>query len=72
MYQEIIDKIKPELDKILNFLRNYLVEQIKSENKLQSIDKTKDNLNLLQRINFLISTTNINTKLALETLLINI
>ena len=66
------DNLRETLEIWLNFLRNCLMEQIKSENNLQYIDKTKNNLNLLQRINFLISTTNINTKLALETLLINI
>ncbi len=66
------DNLKEKLDIWLNFLRNFLIKQIKSENNLQSVDKTKSNLNLLQKINFLISTTNINTKLALETLLINI
>jgi len=68
------DNLKEVLEAWLSFLRKHLIEQVQgiSDNDLQPVAELKDSLSLLQRINFLISTTNVNPKLALETLFLNI
>lgn len=71
--------LRENLDIWLSYFRNLLlshVNQIKINNQLNSgqysLLKLKNILKLIQKINFLISTTNINPRLALETLMLEI
>ena len=116
-YKEIINKIRPELDKVIGFLdrelakirtgrasislvediiadcfdktlplkqlgaitlsgpRQILISRITRPGLVDEIrfrSKLIKTLNLIQRINFLISTTNINRRLALEILMLEL
>lgn len=68
-----VKEIKETLDIGLNFFRNILLSQV-SKKRISddgySLSEIKNTLKFIQKINFLISTTNINTKLALETLML--
>jgi len=65
------DDFKKELEIWVGFLRNKLMEDVQNKN-FESIIKIKESLDILQKINFLLVSTNINSKLAIETMLLNI
>lgn len=65
------DDHKEEIEIWISFLRNKLIESVRDEN-VESIIKIKKSLNVLQRINSLIASTNINAKLAIENILLSI
>jgi len=64
--------LKETLDIWLSYFRNVLIEEINSQSKKYSLDKLKNILKLIQKTNFLISTTNINPRLALEILMLEL
>jgi len=69
------DNLKETLEIWLDFLRSKFVQQMQDSEKVDSLDKLnqlKNKLNLLQKLYVLVSTGKVNSKLALETLFINI
>lgn len=65
------DNLKETLDIWLSYFRSVLLKEIQ-EKKEYHLLKLKNILRLIQNIDFLIATTNINTRLALEILMINL
>ena len=65
------DDFRKELEAWISFLRNKLIENVQNEN-FESIVKIKESLDVFQRINFLLTNTNINSKLAIETMLLDL
>jgi len=71
------DDIKETLESWLDFLRNILINQINSSEKNSiisnfSLFKLKNTIQQILNINFLIDTTNVNKKLALEILMLEL
>lgn len=69
------DNLKETLEIWLDFLRNKFIQQIQDLEKVDSLNKSnqlKNKLNLLQKLYVLVSAGKVNSKLALETLFINI
>jgi DNA polymerase-3 subunit delta' len=56
----------------LRYFRNALILTVDKKEKIYSLSKLKNILRTIQKINFLISTTNVNPKLALEILLLEL
>ena len=65
-------KTKEVLDIWLHYFRKALIRKTESNLDKNSLNKLKDVLETVQRINYLISTTNINSKLALEILMLEL
>ena len=64
--------IKELLDIWLRYFREILFKTLKNNQTGYSLDRVKNIINTIQNINFLISTTNINQRLALEQLMLEI
>ncbi len=64
------EDLKESLDIWLNYFRNMLMKAVKQPNA--HLNKLKKIINDIQRIKLLISTTNVNSRLALETLMIEL
>jgi DNA polymerase-3 subunit delta' len=64
------DNIKEILDIWLRYFRKILISEINSETSSKKINKLKIIVEQIQTINFLISTTNVNIRLALEILML--
>ena len=77
-YAESLSKNPQNLGEVLEiwirYLRKILLVNIKREDgfKQYSLPKLKKIINLTQKINFLISTTNVNSRLALEILMLEL
>lgn len=65
-------EIKEILEIWLRFFRRVLLEEMKNLTPSYSLPKIRGALNNIQNINFLISTTNVNLKMALEILMLEI
>lgn len=64
--------LRETLDIWLSYFRNILLSNLKSDNSQYSIAKLKNILRLIQNTSFLISNTNVNSKLALERLMLEL
>jgi DNA polymerase-3 subunit delta' len=64
--------IKELLDIWLRYFREILFKTLKNDQTEYSLDRVKNIINTIQNINFLISTTNVNQRLALEQLMLEI
>lgn len=64
--------IKELLDIWLRYFREILFKTLKNDQTGYSLDRVKSIINTIQNINFLISTTNVNQRLALEQLMLEI
>lgn len=64
------DKLKMILEIWLRYFRNQLISSLNNQPTKKSLKKLKKIINLIQDIHFLLSKTEVNKKLALETLLL--
>ena len=64
--------VKELLDIWLRYFREILFRTLKNDQTGYSLDRVKSIINTIQNINFLISTTNVNQRLALEQLMLEI
>jgi len=65
-------KLKEILDIWLSYFRDNLLTNLNSQQRLSTLKKLKNILRLIQNTNFLISTTNVNPRLALEILMLEL
>lgn len=72
LIQNTEEDIKDNLNIWLTYFRNILLEKIEGKTVQYSLDKLKKIIKLIQRIQFITSTTNVNSRLALEVLMMRI
>ncbi len=70
--EQISNRVKEILNIWLLYFRNILIKTENFQPQKYSFDKLKNILKLIQKTNFLISTTNVNPKLALEILMLEL
>jgi DNA polymerase-3 subunit delta' len=60
------------LESWLGYLRSIMIAEAKEEGNAKNLRRIKKSISAIQSINYLVSTTNVNPKLALELLLMNL